>query len=156
MNYSSGTVNRVIIIRLEDGDTLPAAIEEVAEREKISRAFCLLVGGIRDGVLVTGPDSADALPVRPMTLPIDGVHEIHGVGMIFPDDAGKPRLHMHASLGRSGSSRTGCIRPGINVWKVGEVILVEISGTDAVRIKDPATGFDLLEPNGSGTKKGEL
>jgi predicted DNA-binding protein with PD1-like motif len=33
----------------------------------------------------------------------------------------------------------------LRTWLVGEVVLVEILGTQAVRKTDPGTGFDLLE-----------
>jgi predicted DNA-binding protein with PD1-like motif len=40
---------------------------------------------------------------------------------------------------------TGCIRIGIDVWQIGEIILVEISGISARRRKDRKTAFELLE-----------
>jgi len=58
----------------------------------------------------------------------------------------KIQLHMHAALGREGKTRSGCIRPGIEVWKVGEVILLEITGSTAHRQEDKVTGFNMLEP----------
>jgi hypothetical protein len=53
------------------------------------------------------------------------VHEIAGVGTIFPDESGAPVLHMHAAMGRDGVTRAGCIRPGIEVWQLGEVVILE-------------------------------
>ena len=53
---------------------------------------------------------------------------------------------MHTALGREGKTRSGCIRPGIEVWKVGEVILLEITESTAHRQEDAATGFNMLEP----------
>ncbi|GAH14192.1 unnamed protein product, partial [marine sediment metagenome] len=38
-----------------------------------------------------------------------------------------------------------CIRPGIEVWKLGEVILLEIVNNNAHR-EDTAAGFQMLEP----------
>lgn len=58
---------------------------------------------------------------------------------------GKPRLHMHAALGREGKTRSGCIRPGIEVWKLGEVIVLEITENTAHR-RENAAGFSMLEP----------
>jgi predicted DNA-binding protein with PD1-like motif len=74
-----------------------------------------------------------------------GVHEAAGVGTIFPDEKGRPVLHMHAALGRDDRTVAGCIRRGVKTWVVLEAILVEIVGNDAVRRADPATGFDLLQ-----------
>jgi predicted DNA-binding protein with PD1-like motif len=82
----------------------------------------------------------------PVLHQLEGVHEIAGIGTLAPDEEGRPKLHMHASLGREGVSRTGCIRPGVETWALGEAILIEITNTAAVRKRDPATGFDVLVP----------
>ena len=81
-----------------------------------------------------------------MLLPIDGAHEVAGVGVLAPGEDGKPVLHMHAALGRSGQTMTGCLRPGVTTWIVGEVILYEILGARVARIKDKKSGFALLQP----------
>ena len=147
MRHSQGRIGRVFVIRLEDGDRLPAAIESFAAENKVLRGMCILVGGINNGGnIVVGPENGKELPPTPMLFGLEGVHEIAGVGTIFPDSDGKPVLHMHAALGREGQTRAGCIRPGVEVWQVGEVILLEISENNAQRLKDPATGFELLEP----------
>jgi hypothetical protein len=41
---------------------------------------------------------------------------------------------------------TGCLRPGVKTWVVGEVILYELLGIRATRLKDAETGFALLMP----------
>jgi predicted DNA-binding protein with PD1-like motif len=79
-----------------------------------------------------------------MLLPIDGAHEIVGVGLIAPGGKGVSRLHMHASLGRSGQTKTGCIRPGIETWHVVEAVVYEILDARAMRLHDDITGFELL------------
>ena len=146
MKYSEGKLGRVFVIRLEDKDRLPQAIESFAEENKIQRGMCILVGGIQaGGKIVVGPEESTKTPIVPTIFTLSGVHEVLGVGAVFPDDNGKPRLHMHAALGREGKSRTGCIRPGIEVWKVGEVIFFEIKDNSARRKKDASTGFELLE-----------
>jgi predicted DNA-binding protein with PD1-like motif len=86
------------------------------------------------------------MPPEPMLLPIDGAHEVAGVGVLAPGEDGKPVLHMHAALGRSGQTMTGCLRPGVTTWIVGEVILYEILGARVARIKDKKSGFALLQP----------
>ena len=67
------------------------------------------------------------------------------MGVIAPNEDGKPVLHIHASLGRSGKTTTGCLRPGVKTWLVGEAILHEVLDVDVVRKKDTRSGFDLLE-----------
>lgn len=146
MKYSEGSVGRVFVISLDDGDELPGAIEDFAAQKGVSRGMCILVGGIDDGGhIVVGPKDRETLRPEPVLLRLDGVHEIAAVGTLFPDAEGRPRLHMHAALGRSGESHTGCIRPGIEVWKLGEAVLLEILNNTAARRPDPTTGFDLLQ-----------
>ena len=80
-----------------------------------------------------------------MLLPLDGAHEVAGVGVLAPGEDGKPKLHIHAALGRSGKTTTGCLRPGVTTWLVGEAILYEILDAKVARVKDKESGFALLE-----------
>lgn len=146
MKSCQGQLGRVFIIRLEDGDVLPHCIELFAEENGISVGHVILVGGIGGGEVVVGPRRSDERPPEPMLLPVDGAHEVAGVGVLAPGDDGKPHLHIHAALGRSGKTTTGCLRPGVTTWLVGEVILYEIVGAKVTRVKDAESGFTLLEP----------
>jgi predicted DNA-binding protein with PD1-like motif len=71
-------------------------------------------------------------------------HEVLGLGTLYPDEDGVPVLHMHAALGRDGETLTGCIRPGLDVWLVGEVIIMEIEGSELLRKQDAQYGLCLL------------
>jgi len=146
MKASEGRLGRVFVIRLEDGDEVPTCIERFAEDNGVAVGHVILIGGIGGGQIVVGPRESDVRPPDPMLLPIDGAHEVAGVGVIAPDEGGKPVLHIHAALGRAGKTTTGCLRPGVSTWMVGEVILQEILGAEAARIRDPEAGFALLEP----------
>lgn len=145
MKASEGRVGRVFVIRLEYGDIIPECIERFAEANKISVGQAIMVGGIAEGQVVVGPRRSNEVPPEPMLVPIDGVHELIGVGVIAPDKTGKPVLHVHGSLGRSGKVTTGCLRPGVSTWTVGEVIICEILGANAVRDLDEKTHFELLQ-----------
>ena len=68
-----------------------------------------------------------------------------GVGTLFPDEAGTPRLHLHAAFGRDDHVSAGCIRKGVTTWVIGEAVIIELVGSDARRAVDPGTGFELLE-----------
>ena len=146
MKVCEGQVGRVFVIRLEDGDVLPGCIERFAEENGVSVGHVILVGGIGGGEVVVGPRHSEEMPPRPMLLPIDGAHEVAGVGVIAPGQDGRPSLHIHAALGRSGKTTTGCLRPGVTTWLVGEVILYEILGAKVARVRDDKSGFELLEP----------
>ena len=96
--------------------------------------------------LVVGPADPEARPVPPLHHLLSGVHEIAGVGTIFPDEDGNPLLHMHLACGRENETITGCGREGVVVWEIMEVIVTELTGTDALRKFDSETGFTLLNP----------
>lgn len=146
MKVSEGKMGRVFVVRLEDGDRLPECIEKFADENGIHTGHVVLVGGIGGGQLVVGPRNSEQRPPEPMLLPIDGAHEVAGVGVIAPGPDGKPQLHIHAALGRSGQTMTGCLRPGVDTWIVGEAIIYEIVGAKMARQPDAETGFALLGP----------
>jgi len=148
MKACEGQMGRVFIMRLEDGDTVPGCIERFAEEKGVSVGQVILVGGIGGGEVVVGPRRSEEMPPQPMLLPVDGAHEVLGVGVLAPDEDGKPILHIHAALGRSGQTMSGCLRHGVTTWLVGEVILFEILGVNVARVKDEESGFVLLEPEG--------
>ncbi len=144
MKAQRGQLGRVFMLRLEDGDIVPECIERFARENNVSTGHVVLVGGIGVGDVVVGPRRSDVMPPEPMLLPVDGAHEVVGVGVLAPDEQGKPVLHIHAALGRAGKTTAGCLRPGVKTWLVGEAILYEITGVDAIRSRDPASGFVLL------------
>ena len=145
MKASEGKIGRVFVIRLEDGDVIPECIERFAEERGISLGHVILVGGIGGGEVVVGPRDSDEIPPQPMLLPIDGAHEVVGTGVIAPGEDGKPVLHIHAALGRSGQTISGCLRLGVTTWLVAEAILYEITGVEAARVMDKESGFALLQ-----------
>ncbi len=146
MKASEGRIGRVFVIRLEDGDRVPECIERFATDQDVSVGHAVFIGGIGEGQVVVGPRRSDETPLDPMLLPVDGAHEVVGVGVLAPGEDGKPVLHIHAALGRSGHTMTGCLRPGVTTWLVGEVILYEILGAKVARVKDRRSGFALLKP----------
>jgi predicted DNA-binding protein with PD1-like motif len=145
MKASEGRIGRVFVVRLEDSDVVPDCVERFAREKGISVGHVILVGGIGGGEVVVGPRDSEKRPPEPMLLPVDGAHEVVGAGIIAPDKDGKPVLHIHAALGRSGQTLTGCLRPGVKTWLVGEAIIYEILGAKVSRLPDKASGFDLME-----------
>jgi len=145
MKASEGKLGRVFVLRLEDGDIVPACIEEFAAAKNITHGHVILVGGIGGGQIVAGPRESGTRHPDPVYIPIEGAHEVVGAGIIAPDKNGRPVLHIHASLGRGARALTGCLRPGVTTWLVGEAIIYEITGTTARRLPDSESGFDLME-----------
>jgi uncharacterized protein len=144
MKAAEGTLGRVFVLRLEHGDHLPECIERFAADNGVQRAACLLLGGVDQGNIVVGPEDGTAMPPVPMLVELAGAQEAAGVGTLFPDEDGRPKLHMHAAFGRGERVRAGCIRPGIDIWTIGEFVLIELLGLELTRRRDPATGFELL------------
>ena len=146
MKFTEAKLGRIFLLRLHDGDHLPDVLESFADEKKISTALCFFLGGAKEkSRIVVGPKDGQALPPEPMITLLNGVHEACGVGTIFADTKGKPKLHMHASFGRSEKTITGCVRMGVDVWRIGEVVLLELSGSAARRAVDKETGFEFLE-----------
>jgi predicted DNA-binding protein with PD1-like motif len=145
MQYTEGSIGRIFILRLHDGDHLPNELENFAKKKNLSNALCFFLGGVKDkGKVVVGPRE-DCLPINPMVISLNGINETCAIGTIFKDEKGKPKLHMHAAFGRAEKTLVGCIRMGIDIWKVGEVVILEIKGATAYRKKDDKTGFQLLQ-----------
>jgi predicted DNA-binding protein with PD1-like motif len=146
MQFAEAKYGRIFILRLHDGDRLPDVIESFAAAQKISAALCFFLGGAKEkSRVVVGPKDSDAMPPEPMTTLLRGVHEACGLGTIFADEAGKPKLHMHASFGRNENAVTGCVRMGVDVWHIGEVIVLELLCSEACRAVNKETGFEFLE-----------
>ncbi len=147
MKYSEAQLGRTFILRLEDGDIVHEVIEQFALDHKIQAATLLAVGGADDGsTVVVGPREDRGLPLDPMHLMLEHAHEITGTGTLFRDEAGTPLLHMHLACGREKETITGCIRQGVKVWRVMEIVLQELTGTSARRIMEPPLNLKLLHP----------
>jgi predicted DNA-binding protein with PD1-like motif len=144
MKYSQAKQGRIYVIRLEDGDIIHEVIEDFARNQSIAAAALIVLGCADEGsTLVVGPEEGRASPVAPMAHILDNVHEVAGVGTIFPDDEGNPILHMHMACGRKSATITGCVRRGVRVWHVMEIILIELLASASVRLLDPATGLKI-------------
>jgi predicted DNA-binding protein with PD1-like motif len=147
LRYSEASQGRIFVIRLEDGDIVHESIEAFASEKSIQSAALIIIGGAdKQSRLVVGPEDGRAGKIVAMTHMLANVHEVAGTGTIFPDKAGKPVLHMHMACGRNNDTVTGCVRTGVKVWHVMEVVLFELIESSARRVYDEATGFELLSP----------
>ena len=146
MNYSEAKLERIFILRLNHGECLHEVIEKFAAEKQVSSALCFFLGGAENkSKVVVGPKDGAALPPEPMITLLRGVHEACGVGTIFTDEQDKPKLHMHASFGRNDTAVTGCVRMGVEIWQIGEVIILELVNSSGKRAKNKDTGFEFLE-----------
>jgi predicted DNA-binding protein with PD1-like motif len=146
MKFSECKPGRIFVLCLENGDIVHQEIEQFARDQSIAAASLIIIGGADKGSkLIVGPEQGNAIPVSSLEYVLENVHEIAGAGTLFPDDQGTPVLHLHMACGRESSTRTGCIRRGVRVWHIMEVILFELLESKGKRVFDPDTGFTLLK-----------
>ncbi len=146
MKYSECKSGRIFVVCLEHGDIVHEAIEQFARDRAIAAASLIVIGGAdRGSKLIVGPEREDMLPVTALECVLENVHEVAGTGTLFPDEQGNPVLHLHMACGRKSSTRTGCIRRGVKVWHIMEVIVFELVESKGRRVFNPDTGFTLLK-----------
>jgi predicted DNA-binding protein with PD1-like motif len=145
VKFSECKPGRIFVICLENGDIVHEEIEQFARDHSIAAASLIIIGGADKGSkLIVGPERENEIPVSSMQYTLENVHEVAGTGTLFPDQQGNPVLHLHMACGRKSSTRTGCIRRGVRVWHIMEVILFELLESKGKRMVDPETGFTLL------------
>jgi predicted DNA-binding protein with PD1-like motif len=141
MQYVQGRWGRVFIVRIDHvEDQLHCLCQFVTEQE-ISHGLIHLLGALRDGRMVTGPQHL-VLPPEPHYETFDGGFEIVGTATIYPTDKG-PRIHVHASVGRGTDSMTGCLRERAMTYIIIEAVVMEIKGLSAGMRHDARTGLSL-------------
>lgn len=146
MKYSQVRQGRVFVIRLEDGDIVHEEIEKFARDQSVRAAALIIIGAADKGSrIVVGPEKERTTPVVILEHVLENVCEVSGTGTIFPDEEGNPIMHAHLAFGRKSSTVTGCIRGGVKVWHVMEVILFELLDSSAVRVFDSETRLKFLE-----------
>jgi len=141
MEYATGTIGRIFMIRIDHGEDLLAAITTVAEREAVTVGLVLLLGALERGRLVQGPEALELPPVPISTAFFDG-REVLGIGTVVREN-GVPVLHLHGATGREGMTAVGCLRGEAQVFATAEAVLLEL-GIAAVRHPDAATGLSPI------------
>ncbi len=142
MQYRTGQVGRVFIIKFEDGDDLLDGIIKVAKDESVKAGFCYLLGGMRGAGMVCGPVEP-VLPPEPAWEGFTNGREIMGIGSIFIKD-GEPAIHLHGAVGKLKETLTGCVRKDAKVFLVVEAMILEVTGIEAAKALDPKTGIAML------------
>jgi predicted DNA-binding protein with PD1-like motif len=143
MNYQVGKTGRVVVARFEDGEDILQGIRDLAKREDIRAAVVYLVGGMKGGRFVVGPEK-ESMPPVPVWRELKESHEIVGLGTIFWQDS-EPKIHFHGAYGKRDSVKVGCLREMSETFLVLEAVILEIQGVNAVREVDPVSGLALLK-----------
>ena len=142
MKYQVGKLGRVVVARFEDREDVIGNLSDIVKKEGINAAVFYLVGGMRNGKIVVGPER-DEIPPTPVWRELSESHEIVGFGTIFYQD-NKPKVHLHAAFGKRDAVKVGCLREKAEVFLVLEAVIIELSGIHAVREFDPVSGLSLL------------
>ena len=145
MEYQIGKPGRIIVVRFGDGEDLLGGIAEICRTEEIRAACFNIVGGVKGGRFVVGPER-DEMPPKPVWRELQESHETVGFGTVFWDKD-QPRVHFHGAYGKRDSVKAGCLREGSAAFLVLEVVITEILDVAVTRELDPASGMVLIKMN---------
>jgi uncharacterized protein len=143
MKYQVGRAGRVIVARFEDRDDIIENLIAVAKKENIKSAVFHLIGGIKMGSIVVGPEE-EKMPPKPVWKDIKESHEVIGNGTIFWLE-NEPKIHFHGAFGKKEMVKVGCLRGASETFLVLEAVIIEIQGVDVKREFDPVSGLTLLK-----------
>ncbi len=143
MKYKQGSFGRVFVLRFDDQDDLLKEIKSVAVTEAIKVGTVMLLGGLRQVGVVSGPKEP-VIPPDPQWVNVSDGREVLGFGTLFWKGE-EPIIHLHGAVGRNRETITGCIRRDSSVYLVIEAVITEILGIDASKILDAKTGLVMLE-----------
>ncbi|HEX9861149.1 MAG TPA: DUF296 domain-containing protein [Nitrospirota bacterium] len=142
MEYRTGGIGRVFIVRFDDGDDLLESIKDLARKESIRAATIQLLGGMQCAAMVCGPKEP-VTPPEPIWEGFSDGREVLGVGTLFL--AGdEPAIHLHGAVGKREATLTGCIRKDAKVFLVVEAVIVELTGIQAAKVTNDRTGISML------------
>ncbi|HEY2763216.1 MAG TPA: PPC domain-containing DNA-binding protein [Pseudonocardiaceae bacterium] len=132
---------RVLVVVCDKGEDPVATVTAAVREHGIQAAAVTAVGGLSAGELgYFDRVSRQYLPI-PVT---EQVEVLSLIGDVAGHD-GKPKLHLHAVLGRrDGSTLGGHLLRG-EVWPTLEVMVTEVA-PELARRYDPQTGLSLISP----------
>lgn len=143
MNYQIGRTGRVVVARFEDKEDVLGNISDIAKKENIRGAVLYLIGGLRQGKIVVGPEREE-IPPTPVWKELGESHEVLGIGTIFWQ-GDEPKIHFHGAFGKKDMVKVGCLREISETFLVLEAVIIEIEGISAQREFDPVSGLTLLK-----------
>ena len=145
MHYQTGKPGRITVVRFSDGEDVLGGLAEICRKENIRAACFNVVGGMKGGRFVVGPETEE-MPPKPVWRELQDSHEAVGFGTIFWDRE-QPKVHFHGAYGKRDSVKAGCLREGSEAFLVLEVVITEILDVDIVRELDPVSNMVLMKMN---------
>lgn len=143
MKYQTGKAGRIIVARFDDEEDILGNIIDIVKKENIRCAMLYMLGGLKKGKIVAGPEKEE-LPPKPIWKIINESHEILGIGTIFWQE-NEPKIHFHGAYGKRDSVYVGCLRGNSETFLIIEAVILEITGINAHRELDKKTGLSLLK-----------
>jgi predicted DNA-binding protein with PD1-like motif len=143
MKYQIGKPGRMIVAKFDDSDDVLENLVSIAKKENIRAGVFYLVGGMREGKIVVGPETEE-LPPKPVWKELGESHEVLGIGTIFWHQD-EPKLHFHGAFGKKDMVKVGCLREKSETFLILEAIIIEMEGINATREIDPEIGMALLK-----------
>lgn len=142
MDYKQGRVGRFFVINFADGDDLLDGIKRVALDEEIRYGWFVLLGGLRQAGIVTGPKEPVIPPIPVWKEISDDAREIMGIGTVMSNGE-EPTIHLHTAVGKADEVNVGCIRRDAHAYLIVECLLIELDGVNIRRRLDPESGLCL-------------
>ena len=143
MQYQIGKPGRIVVVRFSDGDDVLGGIGGICRSENIRAACFNVVGGMKGGRYVVGPETEEMPPI-PVWRELQESHEAVGFGTVFWDKE-QPKVHFHGAYGKWDSVKAGCLREGSEAFLVLEVVITEILDVDITRELDPVSNMVLMK-----------
>lgn len=136
--FTSDSIGRTFIIRLERGDFLREVLVDLAKKEKVSNA-----------VIVSGIATFDEVNMQ-MATTFDYPIEYHVVNLIEPLELGSLdgtiinfEPHIHGVVSNAGQVWAGHFLDGCKVLYLGELVVQELLGVNLIR-KPDQNGVNLI------------
>jgi predicted DNA-binding protein with PD1-like motif len=143
MQYQVGKPGRIVVVRFSDGEDVLGGVAQICSTEGIKAACFNVVGGMKGGRFVVGPETEEIPPI-PVWRELQESHEAVGFGTIFWDKE-QPKVHFHGAYGKRDSVKAGCLREGSEAFLVLEVVITEILDVSIIRELDPESGMVLMK-----------
>lgn len=131
---------RTYALVLDTGEEVMAALERFATEHALTASRVSAIGAVQDAEL--GFFEIERRDYH--RIPVQGQAEVLSLDGDIALDGARPKLHLHAVLGRRDGSTVGGHLLRATVRPTLEVLLVESPGY-LRRVCDPATGLALID-----------